>query len=111
MSYRLYNSRQYMTSGKCLLLLMAVAIASGACPVAQAAMDASQPAAELAKKIAAISGPGPAKVTVNNRSSLTAEEVVEIRKLLERDLRSLGVISQARSGLGSGSDSEGATTI
>jgi hypothetical protein len=106
MSYRLYNSRQYMTSGKRLLLLMTVAIASGACPVAQAAMDASQPAAELAKKIAAISGPGPAKVTVNNRSSLTAEEVVEIRKQLERDLRGLGVISQARAG-----DSEGATTI
>jgi hypothetical protein len=111
MSYRLYNSRQYMTPGKRLLLLMAVAIASGACPVAQAAMDASQPAAELAKKIAAISGPGLAKVIVNNRSSLTAEEVVEIRKLLERDLRGLGVISQARVGLGTGSDSEGATTI
>jgi hypothetical protein len=90
---------------------MAVAIASGACPVAQAAMDASQPAAELAKKIAAISGPGPAKLIVNNRSSLTAEEVVEIRKLLERDLRGLGVISQSRAGLGTGNDSEGATAI
>jgi hypothetical protein len=70
-------------------------------------MDPSQPAAALAKKIAAISGPGPAKLIVNNRSSLTAEEVIEIRKLLERDLRGLGVISQA----GAGSDSEGATTI
>jgi hypothetical protein len=100
-----------MTSGKRLLLLMAVAIASGAFPLAQAAMDASQPAAELAKKIAAISGPGPAKLIVNNRSSLTAEEVVEIRKMLERDLRGLGVISQARAGVGTRNDSEGATTI
>ncbi len=99
-----------MNSGKRLLLLIAVAIASGASPVAQAAMDgmdASKPAAELAKKIAAISGPGPAKLIVNNRSSVTAEEVVEIRKLLERDLRGLGVVSQA----GAGSDPEGATTI
>ncbi len=48
---------------------------------------------------------------MNNRSSLTAEEVVEIRKLLERDLRGLGVISEARAGSGAGSEPEGATTI
>jgi hypothetical protein len=100
-----------MTSGKRLLLLIAVAIASGVCPVARAAMDASKPAAELAKRITVISGPGPAKLIVNNRSSLTAEEVVEIRKLLERDLRGLGVISEARAGSGTGSEPEGATTI
>jgi len=103
-----------MNFGKRFLMWTALAIASGACPGAQAAMgsmDASQPAAELAKKIAAISGPGPAKLIVSNRSSLTAEEVVEVRKQLERDLRGLGVVSQPRAGLGAGSDSEGATTI
>ena len=100
-----------MNCGKRLLLLITVAIASGVCPVARATMDAGQPAAALAKKIAVISGPGPAKLIVNNRSSLTAEEVVEIRKLLERDLRGLGVISEARVGSGTGSEPEGATTI
>jgi len=46
------------------------------------------------ERIAALSGPGPAKLIVRNRSSLTAEQVAAIRKLLERDLRGLGVISE-----------------
>jgi len=59
-----------------------------------AAIDPTAPAADLAKRIAALSGPGPAKLIVRNRSSLTAEQVAAIRKLLERDLRGLGVISE-----------------
>jgi hypothetical protein len=105
---KLYNSRQYMNFSTRLLRWLAVAFASGACAVAHAALDASQPTAELAKRIAAIAGPGPAKLTVNSRSSLTPEEVVAIRKLLERDLRALGVISQ---GAASDSGGESATAI
>lgn len=98
-----------MNFGTRLLRWLAVAFVSGACAASHAsntALDASQPAAELAKKIAAIAGPGPAKLTMSNRSSLTAEEVAAIRKLLDRDLRGLGVVSQA-----SDSGAESATAI
>jgi len=63
------------------------------------------PAADLAKRIAALSGPGPAKVIVKNHSSLTTAQTADIRRLLEHDLRGLGVISQPESG------AESATTI
>jgi hypothetical protein len=56
------------------------------------AVEREQPVAELAKQIAAITGPGPAKLTIRNQSSLSAEELPVIRGLLERDLREYGVL-------------------
>jgi hypothetical protein len=91
MGEKLYNSRESM---KFCYLLLGLALALGNCGIASAAIDPTAPAAELAKRIAALSGPGPAKLVVKNRSSLKAEQVAEIRKLLERDLRGLGVIAE-----------------
>jgi hypothetical protein len=58
---------------------------------ADAAVSREQSVADLAKEIAAISGPGPAKLTMRNQSSLSAEELPAIRGLLEQDLRGYGV--------------------
>jgi hypothetical protein len=49
------------------------------------------PLAELAKQIAAIAGPGPAKLTVKNRSGFPPEQLPALRQTLERDLLSYGV--------------------
>ena len=59
-------------------------------PAARAA-SWEQPAADLAKQIAALSGPGPARLTIRNESSLAAGEIPAIRRLLERDLRGFGI--------------------
>jgi len=77
-------------------LCWAVVVAALACltPMARAA-SWEQPAADLAKQIAALSGPGPAKLTIVNRSSLAAIEIPAIRRLLERDLRGYGVVTGA----------------
>jgi hypothetical protein len=61
-------------------------------PTAHAA-NWEQPAGELAKQIAALAGPGPARLTIRNESSLAASEIPAIRRLLERDLRGLGIVT------------------
>jgi hypothetical protein len=61
-------------------------------PTARAA-NWEQPAGELAKQIAALTGPGPARLVIRNDSSLAASETPAIRRLLERDLRGLGVVT------------------
>jgi len=53
----------------------------------------SQPAAELAAQIADILGPGQAQVTLRSLSSIPANEVPPIRKLIEQDLRAHGVLA------------------
>jgi hypothetical protein len=53
------------------------------------------PSDELAKQIAAIAGPGPAKLTIKNRSSIPAEQLPVIRRTLERDLQSYGVTASS----------------
>jgi hypothetical protein len=77
-------------------LCWAVGVAALACltPMARAA-SWEQPAADLARQIATLSGPGPAKLTIVNRSSLAAIEIPPIRRLLERDLRGFGVVTGA----------------
>lgn len=52
-----------------------------------------EPAASLARQIAALTGPGQAKLIIQNKSTLAAGEVPAIRGLLERDLRGLGVVA------------------
>jgi hypothetical protein len=75
----------------------AVVVAALACltPAARAATW-EQPAADLAKQIAALSGPGPAKLTIRNESALSLVELPVIRRLLERDLREFGVVAGDR---------------
>ena len=88
-----YNPRKHMIACRRVpaLMLAVLWIAAAACH-AQAAGNWEQPAADLAKQIAAIAGPGPAKLTLSNQSSLSAEEPPSIRRLLERDLRGYGIL-------------------
>jgi hypothetical protein len=53
----------------------------------------AQPTAELAGQIADLLGPGQAQLTVRNVSTIQANEIPEIRKLLEQDLKTRGVLA------------------
>jgi hypothetical protein len=61
-----------------------------------------QPAADLARQVAALAGPGPARLVIHNNSSLAPGEIPAIRLLLERDFRTFGVVAGS---------SDSATTI
>jgi hypothetical protein len=55
------------------------------------------PCADLARQIAALTGPGTVSLKVESRSTLTSDDVTVIRGLLERELRSAGVVTRAKS--------------
>src|ERR1700744_1791219 len=75
---------------KRLALIAAMAALLG--PAAGAAPGAwDQPAAALAGKIADILGPGQARLTLRNLSSIPNEALPGIQRLLEQDLRARGV--------------------
>ena len=57
-----------------------------------------KPAADLAGQIAGILGPGQAQLTLRNLSTIPNNEIPAIRRLLEQDLKTLGVMA---SGAGS----------
>lgn len=81
-----YNSRQTMSFYKGLFgLVLALSAA------AHAATSWDTPAAQLAKDIAAISGPGTASLAVQNSSSISNDDVPQIRKAIELQLRDAGV--------------------
>src|ERR1700734_778604 len=83
-----YNPPQRMSYKRSAWALVAAMV----CLVATAhAANWEQPAGDLAKQIAALTGPGPARLTIRNDSSLAAGEIPAIRRLLERDLRGYGV--------------------
>lgn len=94
MTVKRYNPRKQMIHRKRILVwvLVVLWIATWHSKAA-AAPGREQPSADLAKQIAALAGPGPAKLTIRNHSSLAAEEIPAIRRLLERDLRGYGVIA------------------
>ena len=52
-----------------------------------------KPAAALAAQIAEILGPGQARLTIRNQSTLSIDEIPAIRRLLEQDLKTLGVLA------------------
>ncbi len=58
---------------------------------AQHAVPWDQPAAALCEQISGILGPGQARLAVRNLSTLSADNVPLIRKLLEQDLKSHGI--------------------
>jgi hypothetical protein len=60
-------------------------------PAARAA-SWEQPASDLARQIASLTGPGPARLLMQNVSTLPAGDLPVIRRLLEQDLRRLGVL-------------------
>jgi len=82
-----------MTKKLKLNVLLAIAVWI----VAQGAYAAStpnlwdQPASALAQQISDILGPGEARLTIDNRSSIATAEIPKIRKLLEQDLKTHGV--------------------
>jgi hypothetical protein len=61
-----------------------------------------QPTADLARQIAALAGPGPARLVIHNNSLLATGGIPVIRLLLEHDLRGFGVLAGS---------SDSATTI
>jgi hypothetical protein len=52
-----------------------------------------KPAAALAVQIAEILGPGQARLTIRNLSTISNDEIPAIRRLLEQDLKTLGVLA------------------
>jgi hypothetical protein len=89
-----YNPPQRTMMKTCWALVVAAGLAC-LTPAAHAATW-DQPAAELAKQIAGLSGPGPAKLILHNASGLSALDVPVIRRLMEHDLRGFGVIAGDR---------------
>jgi hypothetical protein len=88
-----YNPRKQMIlCRRFLKLAMVVMWLQAVLLQADAAVDKAQSVADLAKQIAGIAGPGPAKLTIRNQSSLSSEELPAIRQMLERDLRAYGVL-------------------
>ena len=87
-----YNSRQRMTfSKRWLTLVVSLLCASWA----HAVTNWDQPSAEFARQIVAITGPGTISLTIKNRSALPLDELPAIRRLLERELKILGVTVRA----------------
>jgi hypothetical protein len=85
--------RRKMTAMKLSWLVTAgliglMALAAGAAP---APSPWEQPAAALAEQIAGILGPGEARLTIRNLSSISTEEIPAIRRLLQQDLKAHGV--------------------
>lgn len=85
----LYNSPQRMNF-KLRLFVIAVTLTL-LLPQAQGA-SWEQAAASLARQIATLAGPGPVQLTLRNQSSLKADDLPQIRQMLEQDLRSLGIV-------------------
>jgi hypothetical protein len=78
-----------------LMRLVAAAMCGWLAAAAHAAGpgDWQQPAAALAEQIAGMLGPGPAQLTVRNLSSIPAEQVPAIQRLLQEDLKAHGITS------------------
>lgn len=69
-----------------VLIVLALAV-----PLQAASSAWEQPAQALAAQIAEMLGPGQAHLTIRNLSTLPTDEIPAIRKLLEQDLKALGV--------------------
>jgi hypothetical protein len=91
-----YNPPQRMTSRPRFVVLAALLFCLLPAPLpsqARAPGEWDQPAGDLARQVAALTGPGPARLVIRNDSSIATTEIPAIRLLLERDLRSFGVIA------------------
>lgn len=85
-----YNSRhsmsQAMRQGSAAVCAMVLGLCVAAC-----AADWTQPVAQLARQIVAITGPGAASLSLRNISSFPADQAPAVRHALETQLRSAGV--------------------
>ncbi|MGD0731528.1 MAG: hypothetical protein ABR956_09695 [Terracidiphilus sp.] len=77
------------------LFWLVAAVASGMAGLAANAAPSpwDQPAAALAGQIADILGPGQARLTIRNLSTVPTSEIPAIRELLEQDLKAHGVLA------------------
>ena len=84
-----------MTSAMKLVTKFAVCMGLLFCVhlVGQTQSPWERPAASLAEQIAGILGPGQARLTLRNQSSIPNDEIPVIRKLLDQDLKARGVIA------------------
>jgi hypothetical protein len=76
--------RKVLRPGSYVLSVLALMLSA-------AAANWSEPASNLAKEIASASGPGTITLSVVNLSSLSKEEVIEIQRTIEAQLRTSGV--------------------
>ncbi len=74
-----------------LILLVVMAAMGVTASAAPAPSPWEQPAATLASQIAEILGPGQARLTIRNLSTISNDEIPVIRRLLEQDLKTHGV--------------------
>jgi hypothetical protein len=89
-----YNPRKQMiVSRRVLALVLVVVWMRAALFRAEGQANREWPVAGLAKQIAASAGPGPAKLSIQNLSSLSADEIPRVRALLEHELKGYGVIA------------------
>lgn len=72
------------------LTSMLLGLAASAAP---APSQWEQPTASLAEEIGFILGPGQARLTIRNQSSISLDQIPAIRKLLEQDLKTHGVLA------------------
>jgi len=81
-----------MKRNSLVLVVIGIAIWSLTGRAASAATSAwEQPSADLAEQVAGILGPGQARLTIRNLSTLPTDEIPAIRLLLEADLKAHGV--------------------
>lgn len=92
-----YNPPQRMIHKRRLVVGLVVGLVFGVlCRIPSACAETwDQPAADFAKQIAALAGPGPVRFVLRNDSSISAADLPVIRRLLERNLRALGVLPGA----------------
>lgn len=54
------------------------------------------PAADFARQVAALTGPGTITLTITNRAALSADDAAAIRHAIERELRAAGITIRAK---------------
>ena len=76
-----------------LVAAVVTALIGMAASAAPAPSQWEQPAAALAEEIAGILGPGQARLTIRNLSTVSSDEIPAIRRLLEQELKARGVLT------------------
>jgi hypothetical protein len=80
-------------SCRAFVISAAVALLSFVASRAQTSSLWDQPASSLSDQIAAILGPGQAKLTIRNLSTIPTDQIPVIRKQLEQNLKAHGVLT------------------
>lgn len=88
-----YNAPQRMIRTTRVFSLFVALLCAAA---AWAANSWDAPSSEMAKQIAAITGPGTVSLKISNRSSISTDDIPGVRKALDRELHAAGVIVQAK---------------